>query len=321
MSHNPPGTAKRYAVGVDVGGTKIAVAAIDRDGGVVHKRKTAVSKGAVSTSADQILQLTESVLEQSSLAWSDVAGVGVCVPGIYFAGDATVWAPNVWGDARVALGDVLRERISTNLVIDSDRAACVLGEQWLGVAQGLSDVVFMAVGTGIGAGIISGGRLCRGASDIAGAVGWFAVGPRRNEPDRTTGALEFHAAGPAVARRATERIAAGELSSLRDRDVTTEVVVRSALEGDALAASVLDETASYLGMGIANIISILNPQVVVLGGGLMNADEYLLERVRSEVILWAQPLAAQQCRIELTRLGDNAGLMGAARLVFLEQNN
>ena len=74
-------------------------------------------------------------------------------------------------------------------------------------------------------------------------------------------------------------------------------------------------------MGIANIISILNPQVVVLGGGLMNADEYLLERVRSEVILWAQPLAAQQCRIELTRLGDNAGLMGAARLVFLEQNN
>ena len=97
--------------------------------------------------------------------------------------------------------------------------------------------------------------------------------------------------------------------------------MRSALEGDALAASVLDETASYLGMGIANIISILNPQVVVLGGGLMNADEYLLERVRSEVILWAQPLAAQQCRIELTRLGDNAGLMGAARLVFLEQNN
>ena len=321
MSENPSETPKPYALGVDIGGTKIAVAAVGRDGAVVHKRKTAVAQGAVTATADQILELIETVLERSSLTWSDIAGVGVCIPGIYFAADATVWAPNVWGDQRVALGDVLRQRISADVVIDSDRAAYVLGEQWLGAAQGLSDVVFMAVGTGIGAGIISGGRLCRGSSDIAGAVGWFAVGPRRNEPDRTTGALEFHAAGPAVARRATERIATGEFSSLRERDITTEVVVRSALEGDAVAASVLDETASYLGMGIANIISILNPQVVVLGGGLMNAGDYLLEKIRDEVLLWAQPLAAQQCRIELTRLGDDAGLTGAARLVFLAENN
>jgi glucokinase len=99
------------------------------------------------------------------------------------------------------------------------------------------------------------------------------------------------------------------------------MVVGKAAEGDDLARQVLDEIASNLGMGIANIISILNPELIVLGGGLMNAGELMLERIRQETALWAQPLAAEQCRIELTHLGDDAGLLGAARLVFLGQNN
>jgi glucokinase len=132
--------------------------------------------------------------------------------------------------------------------------------------------------------------------------------------------FEYEAAGPAIARKTRARVEAGEKSSLSTTDITTELVVRSALAGDELAGSILDEAASYLGMGVANIISILNPQVVVLGGGLMNAGEYLLERIRCETKLWAQPLAAEQCRIELTRLGDEAGLLGAARLAFLNQS-
>src|ERR1041385_4898707 len=321
MNQSLSGTGKHYAIGVDLGGTKVAVATVDVEGDVLHKRKSAVVKGDLSAAVDQIVNLAERCLEQSSLNWSDVMGIGVCVPGIYFAADGTVWAPNIWGDQRVALGDALRKSLATDVIIDSDRAAYVTGEQWLGAAQGLSDVVFVAVGTGIGAGIITGGRLCRGATDIAGAVGWFALGPPRSEPDTQTGAFEYEAAGPALARKVRARIEAGEPSSLRNTEtgaITTELVVRSALEGDDLASSILDEAASYLGMGIANIISILNPQVVVLGGGLMNAGEYLLERIRQQTKLWAQPLAAEQCRIELTRLGDDAGLMGAARLVFLD---
>jgi glucokinase len=311
---------KRYAIGVDLGGTKIAVAVVDDEGVVRHKRKAPVAKDGLSATAEQIASLAAQAVKASSLTWSDVVGIGVCVPGIYFAADGTVWAPNVWGDQRVALGDALRRRLATEVIIDSDRAAYVTGEQWLGIAQGLSDVVFVAVGTGIGAGIITGGRLCRGAGDIAGAVGWFALGPRRNAPDKQTGMFEYEAAGPAIARKTRARVEAGEKSSLSTTDITTELVVRSALAGDELAGSILDEAASYLGMGVANIISILNPQVVVLGGGLMNAGEYLLERIRCETKLWAQPLAAEQCRIELTRLGDEAGLLGAARLAFLNQS-
>jgi len=321
---NLPGTNKRYAIGVDLGGTKLAVAVVDSEGEIQHQRKTAVLRDHLSATADQIASLSSQALKATALTWSDVVAVGVCIPGIYFAGDETVWAPNVWGDQRVALGEALRQRINADIVLDSDRAAYVTGEQWLGVAHGLSDVVFVAVGTGIGAGIISGGRLCRGATDIAGAVGWFAVGPGRNEPDVQTGAFEYEAAGPAVARKARTRIEAGAESSLRNVDVTaitTELVVNSALHGDEVAKSVLLETASYLGMGIANIISILNPQVVVLGGGLMNAGEYLIEHIRHESRVWAQPIAARQCRIELTRLGDDAGVLGAARLAFLHRNS
>jgi glucokinase len=99
------------------------------------------------------------------------------------------------------------------------------------------------------------------------------------------------------------------------------MVVEAALEGDQFARSVLDDIARYLGMGIANIISILNPQAVVLGGGLMNTGDLLLEQIRREVAEWAQPVAAEQARIELSRLGEDAGLLGAARFVFLSHND
>lgn len=324
MNENLPGTEKRYAIGVDIGGTKVAVAVVDAGGVIRHKRKSAVVKDDLSATADQIASLSTQALKAASLSWSDVVGAGICIPGIYFAAEGTVWAPNVWGDQRVQLREALRQRMIADVVLDSDRAAYVTGEQWLGVAQGLSDVVFVAVGTGIGAGIITGGRLCRGAGDIAGAVGWFALGPRRNQPDKQNGAFESEASGPAVARKVRTRIEAGAESSLRNVEttaITTELVVRSALEGDELAKRILDEATSYLGMGVANIISILNPQIVVLGGGLMNAGEYLLERIRHETQLWAQPMAVKQCRIELTGLSDDAGVLGAARLAFLRRNN
>jgi glucokinase len=321
MNQNKP-----YAIGVDLGGTKVAVALVEREGTIRYKIKSATVKSDLLTSVNQIADLAREAIERSSLTWADIEGLGMCIPGIYFPENGAAWAPNVWGDEQVALRHALENEIPAKAVIDSDRVAYVIGEQWMGVAQGLSDVVFVAVGTGIGAGIITGGRICRGAADIAGAVGWFALGPGKNEPSRQTGSFEYEAAGPAVARKAIARVLAGESSSLhnladgKSKEITTELVVREAADGDALARGVLDETAVYLGMGIANIISILNPQVIVLGGGLMNAGELMLERIRYETALWAQPLAAQGCRIELTRLDDNAGLLGAARLVFLEQN-
>jgi len=213
------------------------------------------------------------------------------------------WAPNLWGWDEVPLRRALEERISVPLAIDSDRSGCVLGEQWLGAARGLGDVVFVAVGTGIGVGILAGGRLIRGAHGIAGAAGWFALDPRWKRIYGQVGCWEAEASGPAVARRAGEAAA--------------ETVAEAARRGDSKALQVLEDTAEYLAMGLANILSLLNPEMIVLGGGLMQAGDLLLEPVRRRMVRWAQPVAMKRTRIELTQLGGNAGLLGAARLAFL----
>ncbi len=289
-------------IGVDLGGTKIAVAAVDAEGRIRARRKAPIDK---ARTVAQILGLAGQVLDEAGLAWPEIAAAGVGVPGIYFAETGRAWAPNLWGAGEVPLRDELQQHLPAPVLIDSDRAACVLGEQWLGAARGLTEVVFLAVGTGIGAGIITNGRLCRGAAGVAGAVGWFALDPRKKEIYKQVGCFEAEAAGPAVARRAAAD--------------TAEAVVAAARRGDARARAVLGETAAWLAMGVANIVSILNPQMIVLGGGLMQAGELLLEPLRREMLEWAQPQAARQARIELTQLGEDAGLLGAARLALLRE--
>jgi glucokinase len=196
----------------------------------------------------------------------------------------------------------LGNQLPLSIVMDGDRVGYVLGEHWLGVATGLTDVVFVAVGTGIGAGILSGGRVIRGVGGAAGAVGWMALSPQFREDYEATGCWEAESAGPAVARGAT-------------RD-SAQSVVTAARSGDEACLRVIEKAGTYLGMGVANLVSTFNPQMVVLGGGLMQAGDLFLDPVRRAVLQWANPRAARHARIELSALGDRAGLLGAARLAF-----
>jgi glucokinase len=187
-------------------------------------------------------------------------------------------------------------------VVSSDRSGYVLGEQWVGCAQGLQDVVFVGVGTGIGVGILSGGRLIEGSRGIAGAAGWMVIGGPWKSAYTNCGGWETEAAGPATARRAGMNSA--------------EEVIAAASGGDEKALAVLLETADYLALGVANLISILNPEMVVLGGGFLQAADLILDRVRTNALRWTQPVAALTTRIEKTSLSEDAGLLGAARLAW-----
>lgn len=277
---------------------------VDSDGNVESKFTVATEQRDTARSITQIAELAQRVAAQSRTSWSDIAAIGVAVPGIYYAATGLVWAPNLPGWDHIPLRDDLADKLPVPIVLDSDRAAYVTGEYWLGVARGLTDVIFLAVGTGIGAGIISGGRLIRGAGDIAGAVGWFALDPRAKEIYKHVGCFEAEAAGPSLARRA-------------GGGLTTESIIERTRQGDPAARQIVDETVQYLAMGVANLVSVLNPQMIVLGGGLMRAGGLFLEPLRREMLQWAQPIAAKQVRIELSALGDDAGLLGAARLAFL----
>jgi glucokinase len=280
-----------HVLAVDLGGTKTTLARVDASGSVAERQKLPAAY-ALDEAVDRIAH-----------AVGDARAIGVIVPGIYTPSTGQAWCPNLWGTAEVPLLSRLRERLSVPVAIDSDRAGYVLGEAWLGAARGLRHVVFVAIGTGIGIGILSDGRVLRGAHGIAGAAGWFALDPVWDERYTSTGCWEAQSAGPALARHGGARDAAA--------------VVDAARAGGPAAVAAIERAARYSGMGVANLVSLLDPEIVVLGGGvLQGAADLLLPGIRAGVLQWAQPVAAARCRIEVTRLGEDAGLFGAARLAL-----
>jgi glucokinase len=316
-----------FCIGVDVGGTKISAALFADDGTMLSKTKVPVDRSGPEAPVGQIAAaIAELVAVAGEIGPGDaghaVAAVGIIVPGVVFHGSGEVWAPNIAGWDHFPLAARLGERTTLPLVLDSDRAAYVLGEQWCGVARGFRNVVFVAFGTGIGAGILVDGRLIRGSGDVAGAVGWFALDPRFRPEYGERGCFECEASGSAVARLAQRALEDGRKSAIAEiavgsgGEVTAETVFRAAAAGDTVAEEILDRVAESMAMGIANIVSILDPEIVVLGGGLFQSDFRLLDPVRARVARWAQPLAAAAVRIEPTGLGEDAGLFGAAKLAW-----
>lgn len=313
---------KEFCIGVDVGGTKVSSALFDRDGNLLSRNKVPLDRRGEEAAAGQVLRIILE-LEASALKLKGkVMGAGVCVPGIAYQRTGLVWAPNIPGWDHFPLRERILDGWKLPLLIDSDRSACVLGEQWCGAARGLKDVVFLAVGTGIGAGILSGGRVVRGFDDIAGAVGWFGLNPAFKKEYAEMGCFEAEASGNSVGRKARQALQAGAPSEMirlaggTIDNVTAETVASAAQIRDSLALKIIEETAAYLAMGVANIVSILNPEMIVLGGGLFQAGQLLLEPVRREFVRWAQPLAARSVRLELSSLGEDAGLYGAGRLAW-----
>lgn len=316
-----------FCIGVDVGGTKISAALFADDGTTLSKTRVPIDRSGPEAPVGQIAAaIAELVAVAGETEPRDaghaVAAVGIVVPGVVFHESGEVWAPNIAGWDHFPLTARLGEQTTLPLVLDSDRAAYVLGEQWCGVARGFRNVVFVAFGTGIGAGILVDGRLVRGSGDVAGAVGWFALDPRFRPEYAERGCFECEASGSAVGRLAQLALEQGRQSAIAEiaagsgGEVRAEAVFQAAAAGDSLAEEILDHVAEAMAMGIANIVSILNPEIVVLGGGLFQSDLRLLEPVRARVARWAQPLAAAAVRIEPSGLGEDAGLFGAAKLAW-----
>ncbi len=282
---------------VDLGGTKTSIALVDDSGHISRKRKISAAC-AFEATIDQIAARYDELRNDS------ITTIGVIVPGIYDADTGCAWAPNLWGRDFHPLRDTLEQCLGLRVAISSDRTASAVAEQWLGVARGLMHVVFVAVGTGIGVGIISDGQPLEGAHGIAGAAGWMLVGTPWKPGYSSCGGWESEAAGPALARRAGKQ--------------TAEAAAEAARTGDTLALDAMRQTADFLAMGIGALIAILDPEIVVLGGGVMEASDLMLEQIRRNALSWTQPIAARHVRIAKTALGEDAGLLGAARLAWLK---
>lgn len=314
-------------IGVDLGGTKLATAAFSPEGGILHRDATRLDGRAGAEVAALVAEQCRSAAEKIREVGAGVVhAVGVTVPGIYRADRGTVWAPNIPGWDDYPLLDELRRTLGdeTRVVIDSDRAAYILGETWRGAAQGARNAIFLAVGTGIGAGILVDGRVLRGHGDIAGAIGWLALDRPFRDAYRSCGCFEHHASGPGLAKVAREMIdatlhLAGPLAAVGARDLTAEHVFGAYDAGDPVATRVVENAIEMWGMAAANLVSLFNPETIVFGGGVFGPAVRFIDRIRDEATKWAQPIAIHQVRFVASTLGGDAGLYGAGRLAMLAE--
>jgi len=285
---------------VDIGGTKIAAACVSRSGKLSDYAE-------IPTPAAGGRHVVEAVVEMlERMPAKDIGAIGVDVPGLAWP-DGRVWAPNIPGWKRMPLGPELKKRFGLPTLVESDRNAFVVGEAWQGAARNCRDVIFLAVGTGIGAGILAGGRLLHGHGELAGSVGWMALRNQYQPIYKSIGCFEAHASGTGIGLAASKEFG----RKLSARELTT-----LARRGDRKARTVLERAGQDLGLGLANLVDVLNPEVIVIGGGVAAAGNLVLDVARKTMKQWGQPLAVKQVRVVRSRLGTRAGLLGAAKLAF-----
>lgn len=306
-----------HVLAVDLGGTKCSAAVVDRRGKIVSRRTVPVDVSSSAAPVLQIIQLANDLAGGRKPKDAYLAAA-VAVPGLVRP-NGKVWAPNLPGWEQMPLGTRLTRSLGIPVQVESDRNAAVLGEGWLGAARGKSDAIVLMIGTGIGAGILSGGCIVRGAHELSGCAGWITVTREEVPMAQGRGELESLVAGPAIAAAAQRRLRDGEGSSLSKFDVlniTAHEVAAAARQGDALAADIFNQAGRLLGFAVANLVSLFDPEVVVLAGGMAAVADLYLGPLRKAMLERAQPLAANRVRIVVSEIADTVNLLGCARLAW-----
>ena len=313
--------SKRYVsagcyAGVDLGGTNLKLGLVSAGGELLHRHDapTEADRGPDHVLA-RIAQAVRRLADGAQVSLADIAAVGIGSPGpLDSKAGVVVFTPNMAGWRDVPVRDRLQKDLGRPVVLENDANAAAYGEFRCGAGRGISNLVLLTLGTGIGGGIILDGRLFRGSTDTGAELGHMVIqyGGRRCGCGNR-GCLEAYASATAVVGRMGERIEAGDSSTLASaRDFTCRDVFEAAQKGDALAKRIVEETADYLAVGITNILHILNPEMVVLTGGMMGAGDSFLNAIRCRVRETAFERASSACEICWSTLGGDAGILGAA---------
>jgi glucokinase len=259
------------------------------------------------------------IVSQYGGSRSDFAGVGIGSPGPLNRETGTVInTPNL-GWRNFPLRDLIANAVNLPAVLDNDANCATYGEWWLGAGRNIGTLIGITLGTGIGGGIVLNGEIFHGVSDSAGEIGHMTIEANgRKCPCGNYGCLEAYASGPAISRRAIEGLDAGADSLLTDlvrgnlEEITAATVYEAVINGDPYANEVMRETAKFLGAGVANVINIFNPDMVVISGGVTKAGDHLFVPLRAEVRRRAFKSALDACEICAASLPGTAGVIGAA---------
>ena len=310
VPHPSATTDPDFAVAVDIGGTKIAAAGVARNGRLAHRVSVPTPRDDPDALVDAVVALIGGVREAAS---GRAAGVGVAVAGAVDPDSGDVrYAPNIPGLQEVPLRRLLSEAAGLPVLVGLDGHLTALGEYRAGAGRGCRNMVLLTVGTGIGGGLILDGRLYRGSDNLAGAAGWMIADPASlaTAGSRSVGNLESVSAGPAIA-------ASHRPSGDGGGDAIAEDVVAAARAGDPRAQEMLSDASRFLAHTVTGIVSLLNPEKVIIGGGLGSTGIFLAP-VREAVAAFAQPTSRRRAVIETAALGPDAALVGAACALFEE---
>ncbi len=316
---------KRYVLGIDLGGTNIRGAAVGAKGGILAQLilPTESSRGR-----QRVLGNLSQLIKTLSLKFSpkefDLLGVGIGAAGVILQKKGIIsQSPNIPQLDGFNIRKYLEKKFKLPIFLDNDANCGALGERWLGAGKGANDLVFITLGTGVGGGLILGGKLWQGIDGAAGEIGQMTInfeGPECLCGSR--GCLEVYSSATAMVRRLREEVMRGEKTQLvgkrgrRLEEVTSRDIYQAALAGDRLSRRLFREFGKCLGVGIANLINILNLEMVVIGGAVSGAWSLFMPSMKREMKLRAFEVPARRVKILRSRLGVNAGFLGAASLAW-----
>ena len=314
-------------LGIDLGGTKILAAVVDPRGEILGSDES-VTPAAKERDAiiQSIVDSAQRALKKAVVAISDVCAIGVGAAGISNPEAGILFSsPNLPGLRNVLLRDIMQGRLGKKTFLINDADAAALGEFYFGAGRGARSFIYITLGTGIGGGILIDGKIYTGAIGAAGEVGHMTIddnGPICNCGNK--GCWETLASGTALAKEARRRIVGGVRTSILEyaegdiEKVTPEAIDSAAQRGDSLAKELIARTGYYVGVGLANLINIFNPELIVIGGGLSNIGDMLLKPAFKVAEERAFKEAFQAVRFASAGLGPNSGVLGAAAFALQE---
>jgi glucokinase len=307
-------------LGIDLGGTNIKSGVVDDDGRVLSS--VSIPTEAVlggQAGLDHLAEAGRRAVAASGVAWDRIAGVGLGSPGTMdIAGGMLLDPPNLPGWENMPIRDLLGERLGKPTVFQNDGNAAAYGEYWVGAGRGAQSLVMFTLGTGIGGGFVIDGLIHEGRHSHGAECGHIII-----EMDNgrmcscgQEGHLEGYASATALVKRAHEALsrddAPSRLRELAPEAISSRTIAESAAAGDALADRLMKDTARYLAVGAVSLMHTIDPDLILFGGGMINAGAPLLEEIRRNVRAMAFPIPAAKTRIEFAKLGDLAGFIGAA---------
>jgi glucokinase len=314
MPKNPSSGSLVFAV--DLGGTHLLVAHVDDTGRILTQTKQETHQG---DSAECVV----AALVDAARNWEShkqaIAAASIMVPGAVDSDNAVVLqSPNLPSLVNYALKAELEKRLGWPVFLENDANAAAVGEMWVGAARGCRDVVSVTLGTGVGGGVILDGKLWRGSHGSGGEIGHTAVDPFSGLKCKcgNTGCLELFASATAIVRMTRESLSSFPESRLKSEGLTAEKVFEAGRAGDELALAVFKRCGMYLGIGLSNLINLIDPQIIVIAGGVVNGWELFSDEMYRQVEERAFRTISQQVKIARAECGDNAGLLGAARLAL-----